>query len=102
MGQAGMAVHGWHRNGLWACLNTLAVLGSRRGLLARDAENAYLDLAAENEAPMDTIMGHSITYRIAAGPNAGRKVFTLQTPPASQEPTNYRVANLDGFSLHAV
>ena len=47
----------------------------RRGLLVRDAENAYLDLQPEDESPMDTIIGHSITYRIATGPNAGRKVF---------------------------
>lgn len=30
-----------------------------------DIENAYLDLQPEDESPMDAIMGHSITYRIA-------------------------------------
>jgi hypothetical protein len=31
---------------------------------------------------MDQLLGHSITYRIAVGPQQGRKVFTLQTLPA--------------------
>ena len=35
---------------------------------------------------MDQLLGHSITYRIAVGPQAGRKVFTLQTLPACDEP----------------
>jgi hypothetical protein len=35
---------------------------------------------------MDRLIGHSITDRIAVVPQAGRKVFTLQTLPASEEP----------------
>ncbi len=73
----------------------------RKGLLVQDAENAYLDLPPDDESPMDTIMGHSITYRIAAGPNAGRKVFTLQTIPAFEDEGSSRVASANGFSLHA-
>jgi len=44
-----------------------------------------------------------ITYRIALGPQQGRKVFTLQTiPPSNTEPSSStRVANTAGFSLHA-
>ena len=45
-------------------------------------------------------MGHSITYRIATGPNAGRKVLTLQTLPAIEDEGSSRVASMDGFSLH--
>ena len=41
---------------------------------------------AVEEGAMDQLIGHSITYRIAVGPQAGRKVFTLQTLPASEEP----------------
>ncbi len=37
---------------------------------------------AAEEDPMDQLLGHSITYRIAVGLQAGRKVFTLQTLPA--------------------
>ena len=47
----------------------------RQGLLERDAENSYLALEAVPEDSMAQLMGHSITYRIAVGPQAGRKVF---------------------------
>ena len=51
-----------------------------RGLVERDLENAWL--AADTEAgPLDDLLGHSITYRIAVGPRAGQKLFTLQTVP---------------------
>jgi hypothetical protein len=52
-------------------------------LLERDAESTCLsDLALEGE-PMEALLAHSITYRIAVGPHAGRKVFTLQSLPAA-------------------
>jgi len=54
----------------------------RKGLLERDIENSYLDLGSVDKDPMHALLGHSITYRIAVGPQAGRKVFTLQTLPA--------------------
>ena len=42
------------------------------------------------------------TYRIAVGPQAGRKVFTMQTLPAC-EPDDYAdtAGKASGFSLHA-
>ena len=40
-----------------------------------------------------------IRYRIAVGPQAGRKVFTLQTLPPSDEP--FELGKVSGFSLHA-
>jgi hypothetical protein len=46
-------------------------------------------------------LGHSITYRIALGPHQGRKVFTLQSLPASHEPFDDLVGKVAGFSLHA-
>ena len=45
---------------------------------------------------MQSLVGHSISYRIAVGPHAGRKVFRLQTLPACDEPDAGKVA---GFSL---
>ena len=51
----------------------------RQGLLERDAENSYLTGDAVDDDPLNPLLGHSITYRIAVGPQAGRKVFTLQT-----------------------
>jgi hypothetical protein len=50
----------------------------RRGLVVRDAENSYLDAAPDAADGLATLVGHSITYRIAVGPNEGRKAFTLQ------------------------
>ena len=50
---------------------------------------------------MDQILGSSITYRIAVGPQQGRKVFTLQTLPACEEPFADGVGRVAGFSLHA-
>ncbi len=52
---------------------------------------------------MDQLLGHSITYRIAVGPQAGRKVFTLQTLPACdpEEQHSDTAGKIAGFSLHA-
>ena len=38
----------------------------------RDIENSYLPLEALDDAVMNDLLGHSITYRIAVGPQAGR------------------------------
>jgi len=54
----------------------------RQGLLERDAESSYLVGEAMEAGPMDQLLGHSITYRIAVGTQQGRKVFTLRTLPA--------------------
>ena len=74
----------------------------RQGLLERDAENSYLTTDAVSEDPMNQLLGHSITYRIALGPQVGRKVFTLQTLPTC-EPDDYAdtAGKVSGFSLHA-
>jgi hypothetical protein len=75
----------------------------RQGLLERDAENSYLAGDAVEAGPMDQLRGHSITYRIAIGPQQGSKVFTLQTLPASDldEQFGNTAGNVAGFSLHA-
>jgi ribosomal protein S27E len=49
----------------------------KRGLIERDIESAWLAANAE-PGPLDDLIGHSITYRIAVGPRAGQKRFTLQ------------------------
>jgi len=48
----------------------------------------------------------SVTYRIAVGPKAGQKIFTLQIVPArepepEQQGDHRGAANAGGFSLHA-
>jgi rRNA maturation protein Nop10 len=77
----------------------------RRGLLVRDADNTYLTQEAvvvADEDPSSHLLGSSITYRIAVGPQQGRKVMTLQTiPDCGEDPFTTRVANVAGFSLHA-
>jgi hypothetical protein len=50
---------------------------------------------------MDDLPGHSITYRVAVGPRAGQKVFSLQTVPARADESSNGVAQYAGFSLHA-
>ena len=77
----------------------------RQGLLVRDAGNSYLTaegLHADDEVPMHHLLGSSITYRIAIGPQQGRKVFTLQTlPDCGDDPLAPTVGKVAGFSLHA-
>ena len=73
----------------------------RQGPLERDAENSYLAGDGFEAEPMAQLRGSSIAYRIAVGPQQGRKVFTLQTLPACDEPFNDGVGKVAGFSLHA-
>jgi hypothetical protein len=73
----------------------------RAGLLVRDLENSYLTLESAATTAMDDLLGHSVTYRIAVGPRAGRKAFTLQTlPPSAEERDDNALAKAAGFSLH--
>jgi hypothetical protein len=73
----------------------------RQGFLERDEENSYLQLDGMEEDPMQQLLGHSITYRVAVGPQQGKKVFMLQTVPATENNGNSQVAQESGFSLHA-
>ncbi len=51
---------------------------------------------------MQQVLGCSVSYRIAVGPQRGRKVFTLQTIPAWEDDDRFtQVAKVSGFSLHA-
>ena len=54
----------------------------RCGWLQRDAESSHLSLDREDTA-LDSLLSHSITYRIALGPRAGQKAFTLQSLPGT-------------------
>ena len=74
----------------------------RQGLRVRDEESSHLALEAWDDAVLDGLLGHSITYRIAVGPHQGQKVFTLQTVPAcTGESVAGCLAKAAGFSLHA-
>ena len=76
----------------------------RQGLLEQDAENAWLELdPADDTDAMPHLLGSSVSYRIAVGPQQVRKAFMIRTirpldrPDAGLE----RVAKANGFSLHA-
>jgi hypothetical protein len=78
----------------------------RQGLVERDTGNVYLTpeaMDASDEDPSNQLLGSSITYRIAVGPQQGRKVFTLQTLPdcESDSPLETTLGEVTGFSLHA-
>jgi hypothetical protein len=45
----------------------------RDGLISRDCENAYLNFDPAEGAPLNDVIGHSITYRVAVGPRTGRR-----------------------------
>jgi hypothetical protein len=76
----------------------------RQGLLEQDTESAWLDLdPAEDTDAMPLIQASSISYRIAVGPQQGRKAFMIRTirPLDRPDPGLERVAKANGFSLHA-
>jgi len=73
----------------------------RQGLLERDVENSYLANDDIESGPMAQLQGASITYRVAVGRQQGRKVFTLQTLPVSEDTFASGAGKVAGFSLHA-
>jgi hypothetical protein len=67
-----------------------------------DEESSYLQLDGIDDDPMQQLIGCSVSYRIAVGPQQGLKVLTLQTLPALEADDRYaQVAREVGFSLHA-
>ena len=74
----------------------------KRGVLERDAENTWLTLEEEEGDVLTQLQGASVTYRIATGPQQGRKVFTLQTLPGERiRPTPTAEWRTMPASLHA-
>ena len=78
----------------------------RQGLVEHDTGTMYLSQDAmdtSDENPTNQLLGSSVAYRIAVGPQQGRKVFTLQTLPdlETDSPFSYSPGEVAGFSLHA-
>jgi len=76
----------------------------RCGILVREAQSSQLNLEEEDsEDALGQLHGSSITYRIALGPQRGRKALMLQTvaPRTEERDRAERVAQCNGFSLHA-
>jgi len=75
----------------------------RQGLLEQDSESAWLELdPADDTDAMPHLLGSSVSYRIAVGPQQGRKAFMIRTirPLDRPDPGLQRVAKAKGFSLH--
>lgn len=72
------------------------------GLIERDIDNAFLVLPIDDEDSLLYLQAASVSYRIAIGSDIGKKVFTLQRLPAKEEDNYGQLAQISGFSLHAV
>ena len=70
----------------------------RQGVLVRDAETSFLAFDPAAGGPMDDLIGYSITYRVAFGPRAGRKVFTLQTVKVSRSTRGSRCTPVSAWN----
>jgi hypothetical protein len=64
-------------------------------------DNTYLDLPFGDEDTLLHLQTASISYRIALGKDAGKKVFTLKTLSAKDEDNYGHLARIECFSLHA-
>ena len=70
------------------------------GFLVRDPGHEHLDF--EPAEALDPLVGASIHYRVAIGPNAGKQALALRTVPARPAPfASTLLARQPGFSLHA-
>jgi len=74
---------------------------ARQGWLEGEDESAFLSDRAGCDDGLDALRMNSITYRIATGKHAGRKVTTLQTIPADNGPLEGDAGKVGGFSLRA-
>ena len=74
---------------------------ARKGWLEGEEESCFLTDSAGGDKGMDVLRMSSITYRIATGAQAGRKVVTLQTLPGDAGPLDGEAGQVGGFSLHA-
>jgi len=73
----------------------------RQGWLEGEDESAILSHRAGCDDGLNALRMSSITYRIATGAQAGRKVATLQTIPVDSGSPEGDAGKVSGFSLHA-
>ena len=74
---------------------------ARKGWLEGEDDSTFLSDSAGSDDGLDALRMSSITYRIATGAQAGRKVATLQTIPADADGLQGGAGQIGGFSLHA-
>jgi hypothetical protein len=66
------------------------------------AENSYLAGEAAESGPLDQVLANSITYRIAVGPQQGRKVAMLRTHRFATNHSMRRLARWPGSSVSSM
>ena len=73
----------------------------RDGVLIQDTEHPYFDFSEADV--QDTFNAASVRYRIAIGPNSGKKMLTLRSDALIRTDTQPKpfTVNRDGFSLNA-
>jgi hypothetical protein len=104
--ECGILAHGFLRLRCGECgHDRLLALLTRRGVLLEDDGQSYLaesDTDAEEARTLRPLQAGAVTYRIAFGPRAGRKVLTLRGAMPHEAAARQRLcADIDGFSLHA-
>ncbi len=86
-------------------ISRLMKLLTRRGVLVEEEGSTYLadsDGDSDDARTLRPLQAAAYTYRIAFGPRAGQKVFTVQgTVPRDAAFTQALCADEQGFSLHA-
>ena len=73
-----LQIHAKHASLFWLAVFSVRYL-ERRGLLVRDTGNCYPTsetMGASDEDPSNHLLGSSISYRIAVGPQKGPKAVT--------------------------
>ena len=71
---------------------------TRRGWLEGEDESVFLSDSAGSDDGMDGLRMSSMTYRIATGRDAGRKVVTLQTLPGDAGSLEGDAGKVGGFA----
>lgn len=95
---------------LYALLQTaiarLIKMLTRRSVLVEEMRRTYLaepDADGQEARTLRPLHAAAVTYRIAFGPRAGQKVFTLRgAMPREATARQQLCADIDGFSLHVV
>ena len=73
----------------------------KAGQIQRDMDNTFLNFPIDDKDSLLPLQAASVSYRIAVGPYAGKKVFSLQAVPAKDSENFGQLAKIAGFSLHA-
>ncbi len=79
----------------------LAKLLTRQGLLTQDDESTYLTLDALDDNALHHLQSHSVTYRVAVGPQQGKNVNQRPKLSTCQRPKLSSLAAISGTTFMA-